>query len=400
LKIQTTQNDNSLVGNTEKFYQMMTSLHGKRSQKVIRAKGEFFEEFGIEVISIGGNVNFYFRVWSQSLNTLKSAAKLYFPTVNLEEVSDPLIEFPRSINMLSDVYSKYEFGEFKLVGGDLFPTKYQAQLDNPRVDFNTNPVNQLVEQLETVQEGDAVVIQYNFRPMDTGDAGKKKEWEKKLTKLRKELSSNASVELDDKGRVAQFTRNELDLLEGVEKKITSPCFETKIRFGLFGKTITGKRYLGGVMNYFKNFATSKQAVIPAPKSWDESPNPLYGYFLDKIFWGPEIKKRQWQMYNALLGRSMGSGGETQFWDIFSLSTFIHIPTREIGGEQTVTAQLESKEEKKIEVEIVDNKEVIYDKNLSEKISQPLTNVDRPAVIIMSHGDVEDEMFTSIEAVEK
>ena len=198
------------------------------------------------------------------------------------------------------------------------------------------------------------ILQFNFRPQDTGKTGAKKGWEKELTKVRKALATNASVSLGANGIVNQFTPNELLIIQRIERKIPSTCYETKIRFGLLGKKITGKRYLGTIMAYWKNYATSNQIIIPNPKSWDESPSATWGQFWDKLYWEPEIHKRQSQMYDAILCRSLGMVGKIRYWDISALSSVLQIPNtfldRKIIQNSQIAilvqpeTQLESKEE--------------------------------------------------------
>ncbi len=325
IKISPSEDSNVTVDNMDKFFLMMSGLHGARSAKAIRTKGTYFEQFSIEFISDGGKVNMYIKIWKQSLGTLTSGLKLYFPMVRFEEVENPMANMPSNLPELKKVYKHTDFGEFAGFGSDIHPIKYFEQLTNLKEDYKQTPIKQLIECLEAVDDEDMAILQFNFRPQDTNSTGAKKSWEKELAKVRKDLSSNSSVSMGANGTVSQLTPTELQVIERIERKIPSTCYETKIRFGLLGKKITGKRYLGNMMAYWKNFMTPNQGIIPNPKSWDESPNATWGQFWDKLYWEPEVFKRQTQLYDAILSRSIGMGGKIRYWDISALSSVLQIP---------------------------------------------------------------------------
>lgn len=381
IKIIPSESSNVTVESMEKFFLIMSGIHGARSEKAQRTAGTYFEQYSIELISDGGKVNMYFKVWKQSLGTLTSGLKLYFPLVQFQEVEDPTGHMPKTLVDLKKEYKHTDFGEFAGFGPDIYATKYYNELTSLKADYKQTPIKQLIECLEAVDDGDMAIIQFNFRPQDTAKTGVKKKWEKELTKVRKQLASNASVSLGANGVVNQFTPTELQTIERIERKIPAFCYETKIRFGLFGKNITGKRYLGTTMAYWKNYATANQGLIPMPKSWDESPSATYGQFWDKLYWEPEVFKRQTQIYSALLCRSLGMGGKIRYFDIEALSSLIQIPNtyldRKIIQNQQIVIlaqpnfQLESKPDSPANLSVVEESMPLEVKLPSvPKVSEP------------------------------
>lgn len=316
---------NCTVTDMEKFLLLLHGTYGGRTQKDFRVTGKFYEEFSIELHSDGGKVSMYVRMYKNSLGAFISAAKLYFPLVQFVEVDNPLADFPKSWTLAKSRWAEGDFGEFALTASDLYPTRSYSEIPPSKEDYKETPVTQLIDVLEDVEDGDYVLLQWLIRPMDISKSGKKKIWEKELASLRKELSTNASVSVGAGGAINPLTPEEVVILQECERKINSQNFQTKLRFSLFGKEKTGKRYMTPIMAYWKNFATSRQSLAPVFKSWDESGSATWGQFWDTLFWKPEIAKRRDQMYKAALNRSMSAIGEVKYWDLYSLAAILQIP---------------------------------------------------------------------------
>lgn len=327
-KITPNKSSNTSVADMEKFLFHMHSLYGNRTDKDLRTTGKFFDDFSIELLADESGVSLYIRIFKSSLQTFTSGASLYFPGVKFEQVPDPLLDIlPDSYEKSKEIWKECDIGEFSLLGDTIYPTKNYSEISPASQSFKTTPIVQLINYLSNLDQGTNVIIQFQLRPQDIINSGKKKPMESKIAKMRKELSTNSAVSLGATGSVVnQLTPQELHLIHAVEQKINAPMFDTKIRFCLLGRKITGKRYMGGIMTYLKNFATEKQIIIPKPKSWDESANAAWGPIWDKLYWQPEVYKRRVDYYGGVLSRSFSIGGDTKYWDLYSLAALLHIPS--------------------------------------------------------------------------
>lgn len=324
-KIIPNQFSNTSVADMEKFFLVMHSLYSSKSEKDIRVNGTFYDEFTLEIIAKDENVAMYARIYKRNLGTIMSGAKLYLPNVVFEQVTNNELDLlPEDFNNLQQDYNAIDIGEFSYLKPDLFPTKFYNQIEHSLPEYRNNPITQLFSYLSGVTGGDMVVLQLIIRPQDISKRAK--ELGAVLNKVRREFSENSAVSVSADGRISQLTPNEVDILERADRKMNIPNFDIKFRFGLFGKKSTGKKYLGGIMSYLKIFATDKQLLIPNPKSWIESDSAFWGPFWDKLYFGPETKRRQLSFYKCLKSRSHGGGGKSKYWDLYSLSTMIQIPS--------------------------------------------------------------------------
>jgi hypothetical protein len=378
LKLITSDDLDLNIQSMEKFLLMLHGTYGNRSQKDLRTTGKFYEEFTFEIHSSGGSNSIFLKLYKNSLDVFVSATKLYFPTLQFIEVEDPFVNMPKKWQESTKKWKNSDFGELSLGGKAIFPLKEKSELSINNQQYKNTPINQLLSFLESVEGGDLVIIQYIFRPQDLINSGIKKSWEKDINDLRKELATNAAVSINSVGIVNPYTPNEVTLIQNVEKKLTNQVFDVKIRFALFGKTITGKRYLTGIMAYFKNFVTEKQFILPNPKSWGDSPNAIWGVFVDNIYWNNESRKRSQQMYSALLNRSLGSGGERKYWGIECLSCVMQFPSYNLNrtiisnkGKSQIHSDklLEIKEKLSISLNVLNNENVIEVYNPQDKLNQ-------------------------------
>ena len=323
VKFDLNSNYSSNVSEIEKLLLSLHAAYGSRSQKNMRVEGKYFEDFSFEIHTLSGQIEMFLKMYNNSKSLFETAMKLHLPNLRYSFVEDPLTNFPPNWSQAQKHWKVFDGGEFALANAEIFPIKLHNELTFSNSDYQTTPINQLINILQGVTDGDYICLQFLIRPQDTNE--KKSSWGNSLNKLKKEYASNSSIGVSASGNVNPYTPQELSIINKSEQKINSPCFQTKIRFTLLGKKTTSKKYLAGIMSYWKNFATEKQAIIPKPKSWDESPNATWGIFWDNLYWTPEIEKRARQFYLAFINRSFGRGGETQFWDINSLASILQIP---------------------------------------------------------------------------
>jgi hypothetical protein len=318
---------NTAVSDMEKFLLLMHSMYGSRNQKDFRSSGKFYDEFKIELIAKGGITTLYIQIFKQNLQTFLSAARMHFPRVRFEQIEGNEVDYlPENFYEANKIWKQLDFGEFKYLSSDLYPIKNHLQLAPNSPEYSVNPITQLFDYFKIVEDEDMVVLQFCIRPMDVTVDGKLNKWKGELSKLRQEFMTNSSTGVTADGRITPLTPNEVAILTNCENKINTQNYQVKLKFGYFGKKITAKRYMGGIMSYFKQFATEKQAIIPKIKSWDESGNATWGKFWDDLYWTPETLKRCVDFYDGLIKRNWDRGGDAEMWDIKSLSSLIQIPS--------------------------------------------------------------------------
>lgn len=324
-KIIPNQYSNTSVADMEKFFLMMHSIYSSKGERGFRTTGEFFDEFSIEITAKDGDVNMYIVIYKSNLGTLMGASKLYLPNVQFVQVLETEIDqLPKSYYEASQIWKEIHLGEFGQLKNEVFPTKLYDQIEHSLPEYKQNPITQLFNYLTSVNGGDMVTLQIILRPQD--DKKKSQELNSELAKVRKEFNTNSMVATSADGTISQLTKHEVETLESIEKHINAQNFDTKIRFALFGKTSTGKKYLGGIMTYWKIFGTDHQAIIPTLKSWQDSDSVTWGNLLDKLYHQPTSLRKTVDYYDGFKSRSLGIGGKSKFWSIYSLSTIFQIPS--------------------------------------------------------------------------
>ena len=311
----------------ENLYINLASIFRNITKKDMHLEGKTLEAYSFEIHSRGGQVSFYVRLNRNYLPLLRSSLAAHYPGSEVIEVPDPLQTWPREWKGQAGPYTK--MSSMDIVFGsksDLYPLKswqdFQREDNTPL----TDPVSTLITALESIEPQDYAIVQYILKPrLDTGVI---KTWQEELKKKRQEFKENSAMEIGDDGGVKLLTKQEQNILNAAEGKITGDNYHTKIRLGFFTATGGPNRMLGPIMGYFKQYASEIQFLKPdsSTKTTASSESLTWGPWLDKWYWKRENEIRERRQYTNLLRRSFSAGSTPKYFNVASLAALFHFPT--------------------------------------------------------------------------
>ncbi len=247
--------------NPQAMEQVLASLHGLRNAAGDLAEyyrdGEVTRWFSIEIVSFGGEIHFYIRLYFKYRALVEAAFFAYYPEVELIEVPDYLDRFPHNVeDMMSKGYEMWGT-EMTLTKNAAYPIKTYPAFEAIDEDKEYDPISTFLEVLGRVKKPEMVGIQILLEA-ETGEW--KDKWEKvvdtlKQSKLGREamLARRAGtrtefpggplpVFTDEKKETDAFdifskalTRSpgETDVLKAIETNLSKPAFKATVRFIYF-----------------------------------------------------------------------------------------------------------------------------------------------------------------------
>ena len=218
-----------------------TSKEGNWYSK--RWSGGSRPEFSLEIISIGGKVNFYIRTRDAFEKVIESAFKANYPSIKLEKVDDYAKEFSYKKDANGGLFGF----EAKLTKADPIPIKTYKKfgLDKDKLNAEDiiDPVSYFVQTLSNISEGENMWLQFVIR-------GQKKDYTKKKRCFWKEYFEIGSDETHDWNPIAQKeiekikkdlvktefqTDREKKLIDEIIENISKPSFWVGTRIIYFAK---------------------------------------------------------------------------------------------------------------------------------------------------------------------
>ncbi len=237
---------------------VFSALHAMYSRDIgfedVYFKGEELYWFTCELVGYAGGVHFYIRCPAGYRNLIESAVYSEYPDSEIIEVEDYTELMPNVLP--NDVYDLWG-NDFILAQPNSYPIKtyqfFEANVDEQRLD----PIAAITEAMSRLKDGEAIWLQILARPVP-GD------WKKEGEELRdkimerkkeKELSwfnalvdgmvqflknlSLAAVQhpawsgsekKDEKFKMLHHSPGEVNVLKGIENKISKLGFEAAMRF--------------------------------------------------------------------------------------------------------------------------------------------------------------------------
>ncbi len=350
--------------------QVLNAIHALRNYAGdIREKywdGEVTRWYSFEMVSFGGEVHLYLRLYYQQRDLVEAAFFSYYKDVELVEVDDYVDErFPKSIQeMYAQGYDMWG-SEMLLAREAAYPIKSYVDFEAIEEERQFDPISSFLEVLAKAKKEEIVGIQILAAPSD-------RNWYKKWDPLVEELnqpgksakkkgpktkteflggpmptfSVSPANGKDDFGQIAKAlyrSPGKTDALKAVEKNLSKPAFESLIRFIYFSpKSIFydsyARRGLTGAFNQYssldlnsfvQNYAIStrtriwsKPYIFPAWRNEFRKQRLLYtfvnrklpikpfmGKFLTSYIWNWNIHSHTFELNTE------------------SLATLFHPPTR-------------------------------------------------------------------------
>ncbi|MCP6719902.1 MAG: hypothetical protein KJI72_01065 [Patescibacteria group bacterium] len=272
-----------LQKSSQSMEQVLAALHSLRNLPSNFGEkyfdGEVTRWFSLEIVSFGGEVHFYVRIYHKQRNLVESAFFSYYPDIEIVEVDDYVDKFPASVPEMYGRGMDLWGSEMVLAREDLYPIKTYPAFERQEKEEEKliDPISTFLEVLSKLKEEEVVGIQILIAP--TGNEWVNK-WDGMLNRL-KEPKTQKGTKTGAEGQVESFAKfiarspGETEILEAVENNLSKSAFETLIRFiYLSPKSIFydsfARRGLAGAFNQYsalnlnffrQNWPISTRALI-------------------------------------------------------------------------------------------------------------------------------------------
>lgn len=205
-------------------------------------EGEVTRWYCLEMVSFGGEIHYYIRLYAKQKNLVEAAFFSYYPDVEIEEVDDYMPRLPASIEEMYRQGMDLWGTEMVLSREALYPIKtYSHFVEAEQEEKMVDPMSAFLEVLGKLKPNEFVGIQIIIAPAGgkwvflrgTGPDWRKK-WEPQLEKLRepkiKKEGGGGEGDLSSFAKFIARSPGETDILEEVENNLSKPAFDTIIRF--------------------------------------------------------------------------------------------------------------------------------------------------------------------------
>lgn len=280
--------------------QVMASLHG-----VVFHPPDWWEKWidgqiqtsiSFEIVSIGGEIHFYVRIYKQYRDAVESSIYSQYPGAEITEVDDYTKYVPQNIpNKEWDLWAT----DYKLLKkDDHFPIKTYTQFETEQEreeEKRVDPIASLAEALSKIQPDTQFWIQIMAEPTAVDPTTAFKRWLEDGEKLRDKIARREENQKKPKpiiqeaadflltGKIPgeekkeekeifppemKLTPGEREVLGGVEAKMSKPCFNTVIRFIWLGKReVWFKSNFRLGFSFFNDYMTlNLNGLIPMAKT--------------------------------------------------------------------------------------------------------------------------------------
>lgn len=221
-------------------------------------EGQMQTGVSFEIASIDGTVHFYVRVGANYREATEASIYAQYPEAEIIEVEDYTKFVPQNIpNKEWDLWG----ADYKATRDDHYPIKtypsFETEMEKDE-EKKVDPIATLMETMDKVIPGTQLWIQISGEPFSEGNLAA---WVKEGEKLRDKVAKRPEKKVEQKsiiregaeilitGKVPetkkeekslippemQLTPGEREVLTGIERKLTKPCFKTNIRFIWMGK---------------------------------------------------------------------------------------------------------------------------------------------------------------------
>lgn len=238
--------------------QVLSAIHALRNAPGdIRERywdGEVTRWYSFEMVSFGGEVRFFLRLYYKQRDLVESAFFSYYKDVELVEVEDYVDEkFPKTVQELYSWGYDMWGSEMLLSKEAAYPIKSYADFEAIEEEKQFDPISNFIEVLAKAKKEEIVGVQILAAPA-AHDWHKK--WEPFVQKLMKvdtkqqrapttvidfhggplpAFSTSVPKKDEFAGLTKAFTRTpgETDALKAVERNLSKPAFDSLIRFIYF-----------------------------------------------------------------------------------------------------------------------------------------------------------------------
>lgn len=310
--------------------------------------GKFQVTTSFEIVSHGGDIQFYIRAHSKFRDLVEAAIYSQYPDAEITETEDYAKKFPRQFPN-----DKYEaFGcDFKLGESDIYPIRTYPQFEHGLTAEFKDPMSLILETFSKINKDETLAIQILITAV--GDSWRAKGQKQVLKLLGKEPSSKKGIlnelaglpgelvdyvvsgqiggggaEKDagmDNLKMLALSPGERKVIESVEIKLSKVGFPSKVRYVHFAPHETFINKYSVVKGFMKQFAVlGSNDFASVTKTM-----PRKNYWYHRMV--RPMKQRT--LMSAFCGRDGSIGGPTYILNIEELATLWHFPVIEVKAPQ-------------------------------------------------------------------
>ncbi|MDP3901585.1 MAG: hypothetical protein Q8Q37_01245 [bacterium] len=187
-------------------------------------EGETPRTFSFEIVSFGGEVRFYIRVYHKYKTLVSAAFFSYYKDVEMVEVDDYMKKLPADMIEVAKMDYDIWGTEMVLTKPSVYPVKTYVDFETPDEELQLDPISSFLEVLSKVKKREVVVIQIVTTSASAN-------WYAKYQSIIDDLRKPRTKSLDlDSGFPSMRTPGETDILKAVEENISKSAFNAVIRF--------------------------------------------------------------------------------------------------------------------------------------------------------------------------
>ncbi|MFH1193621.1 MAG: hypothetical protein V1661_01355 [bacterium] len=338
LAIDVPKNNEQSPKAVENIFAHLYGMKASLDMKDIYITGKFPQSISFEIVSIGGDIQFYIRVPIKFRDLIEAAIYSQYPEAQMTEVEDYAKKFPRNFPN-----EKYEaFGcDFKLEAPDFYPIRTYVQFEHGLSGEFMDPMSLILETFSKIKKDEALALQILVTPL--GDAWRKKgdkAIQKMLGKTPPEkngivsglgglvgefgsyattgmIPESAKPKGDTSLKMLALSPGERHMVEAIEMKLSKPGYPAKIRYVHFAPHEIFANKYGVIKGFLKQFAILGSNGFGSVGHTMPKKNYWYHRMVR-----PE---KQRKLMKAFIGRDGQYGGPKYVLNIEELATLWHFP---------------------------------------------------------------------------
>lgn len=323
------------------FYGMKTGANFKEKWWI----GKFQLSLSAEIVSYGGDIQFYIRTPVRYRDMVEAAVFSQYPDAEITEAEDYTLSLPK--NFPSPTHTAFGC-DFKMDKDAMFPIRTYPQFEHGLTGEFKDPMSLVMEAFGRVPKGEVLALQILITP--TGDDWRKEANMKLQGMLGKKVSpkkglveegadfivglageaighvlgpggEKKEVKKDEPLRMLNLSPGERRVIENVEYKLAKTGFLCKLRYIQVGPRETFRNKFGEIKGFLRQFAALDSNAFGVVGTTIPSDD----YFWDR--WAQPGKQRR--IVRSYAARDGRYGGGKYALNIEELATLWHFPVKEV-----------------------------------------------------------------------
>ncbi len=196
--------------------------------------GEITRWTSLEMVSFGGEIHFYMRVYKKLRTLIEAAFYAFYPDVELSlvppEEDYAKVILPHTIGELNASGRGFWGSEMVLDESPMFPIKTYLEFENMDEQHQFDPMSTFLETLSKIAPNEQFFLQYNIQPLHRSWGDDFKDDFDKLKAPKRVKVEDLTSEDGVAGATVMRTPSQTQYLEMIERNLGKPAFETTIRF--------------------------------------------------------------------------------------------------------------------------------------------------------------------------